>query len=183
MIIHAKPLALFISIPLLLAAQSQSRSCGRASQNSSSTNATTTGKPQANVNSGTEVTVDNRNKNMSSSAKNNKGLVAEGVWGGPHIRLNVSAAGSEIEFDCAQGKINTALATDAEGRFDFQGTFFREGPGPVRLGREPSARPARYSGHVVDQTMTLNVKATDTNEDLGSFTLTRGSDGRLFKCR
>jgi len=123
------------------------------------------------------------NKNMSSSSKEKNDPTAEGIWGGPHVRLSMSEEAIQIEFDCAHGTINTPLGTDAQGRFDRPGTFVREGPGPIRVGRAPSARSARYSGRIEGKTMTLSVNLTEPDQPLGTYTLTQGSEGRLWKCR
>jgi hypothetical protein len=112
-----------------------------------------------------------------------EGRLAEGPWGGDHVRLRVREGGAEVEFDCAHGTLAETLALDAEGRFDVSGTYVREGPGPIRLNRLPSARPARYSGRVEGQTMTLSVKFNDNSQALDALTLARGSEGRLWKCR
>ena len=186
MIVRAKAVAFFISIPLLLAAQSQSSSCrGRAPQSSSNTNLKlppdSNSNPQANVKEA--VAPDNLNKNMSSSSKEKSDPTAEGIWGGPHVRLSMSEGAIQVEFDCANGTINAPLGTDAQGRFDMPGTFVREGPGPIRVGRTPSARSARYSGRIEGKTMTLIVNLTEPDEALGTYTLTQGSEGRLWKCR
>ncbi len=107
------------------------------------------------------------------------------MWGGPHVRLNVreGGGGAELEFDCARGEIVEPLKPDADGRFDLPGTFTRQSPGPIRVGLTPSARPARYSGRVEGRTMTFSIKLTDTDQETETFTLTRGSEGRLWKCR
>ena len=117
------------------------------------------------------------------SERTNKASVSEGVWGGAHVRLNVREGGADVEFDCAHGSLGGPISLDAEGRFDVAGTYVREGPGPIRIGREPSARPARYTGRVEGRTMTLRVKFTDGDQASEAFTLTRGSEGRLWKCR
>lgn len=109
--------------------------------------------------------------------------VAEGVWGGMHLRMNVGGEGAALEFDCANGQINAPFKTDAEGRFDLSGTYTREGPGPIRLGREPTARPARYTGRVEGSRMTLSVQLEGSEKPLAEFTLTHGSEGRVVKCR
>jgi len=186
MIVRAKAVAFFISIPLLLAAQSQSSSCrGRAPQSSSNTNLKlppdSNSNPQANVKEA--VATDNVNKNISSSSKEKTDPTAEGIWGGPHVRLSMSEGAIQVEFDCAHGTINAPLGTDAQGRFDIPGTFVREGPGPIRVGRTPGARSARYSGRIEGKTMTLSVNLTEPDEALGTYTLTQGSEGRLWKCR
>jgi hypothetical protein len=118
---------------------------------------------------------------MSERAK--AGGVREGVWGGDHVRLSVREGGARVEFDCAHGEVGAQFALDAEGRFDLPGTYTREGPGPIRIGREPSARPARYAGRVEGQTMTLSVKLEGADGQPTTYTLTRGSQGRLWKCR
>lgn len=112
-----------------------------------------------------------------------KGQVAEGLWGGAHLRLNVNNDGASLEFDCAHGQIGAPFETDSEGRFDLPGTYTREGPGPIRIGREPSARPARYAGRVEGARMTLSVRLEGSDKPLSDYTLTRGDEGRVVKCR
>src|SRR2546423_54443 len=119
-------------------------------------------------------------RRMSKSTE--EGRVAEGAWGGNHVHLSVSAGGGTIEFDCAHGEISEALKLDAEGRFNVAGTFTREG-GPIRLDKPRAAQAVRYVGRVEGQTMTLAVKYADTDKETDAFTLTRGSMGRLWKCR
>ena len=112
-----------------------------------------------------------------------EGRVAEGVWGGAHLRMNVGGDGASLEFDCARGQIGAPFETDSEGRFDLPGTYTREGPGPIRIGREPTARPARYAGRVEGERMSLSVRLEGADKPLGSYTLTRGDEGRVVKCR
>ena len=111
--------------------------------------------------------------------------VDAGMWGGNHVRLDVRENGAEVEYDCGRGEISVALTLSKDRRFDVRGTFTREGPGPIRVGRRPTSRPARYEGQIKDATLTLKVTLTDTDpsQDIGTFTLTRGSEGRLWKCR
>ena len=59
--------------------------------------------------------------------------------------MDVSEKGARLEFDCAHGSIDAAIALDADGRFRADGVIVREHPGPVRVGREPKAEPAVYS--------------------------------------
>lgn len=112
-----------------------------------------------------------------------EGRVAEGLWGGAHLRMNVNGGGATLEFDCARGAITAPFETDSEGRFDLPGTYTREGPGPIRIGREPSARPARYSGRVEGERLTLNVKLEGSDKSLGVYTLAHGDQGHVVKCR
>lgn len=109
--------------------------------------------------------------------------VAAGSWGGQHVRLEVGRDGAEIEFDCAHGRINGRLRPGRDGRFDAAGTFVAERGGPVREGASEKGEPARYTGRVNGKTMTLSVRLTDSNTDVGTFTLTHGREAELVKCR
>ncbi len=120
----------------------------------------------------------------SSTARNRRtGRVAPGLWGGPHIRLEVKKDSAAIEYDCAHGTIDHPLVLDRRGRFNVTGTHVREHGGPIRRDETPNELPARYTGWTDGKQMKLTVRLSDTNEVIGTFTLTRGSEGRLFKCR
>jgi hypothetical protein len=110
-------------------------------------------------------------------------LVTQGVWGGDHIRLEVGDTSSTIEYDCANGTISGALKLDNHGRFRARGTHVREHGGPMRNDETPVNHPADYSGNVNGNQMTLTVSLTDSSERVGTFTLVRGIEGNLVKCR
>jgi hypothetical protein len=112
-----------------------------------------------------------------------EGRVAEGLWGGAHLRMSVGRESAQLEFDCASGRIGAPFEVDSEGRFDLPGTYTRHGPGPIRVGREPTARPARYAGRVEGGRMTLSVRLEGADKPLGEYTLARGKEGRVVKCR
>jgi hypothetical protein len=95
----------------------------------------------------------------------------------------LTEGGATIEYDCAHGKIDEPLIADSEGRFDAKGTHVRESPGPIRVGITPISQSARYTGTIKDQTMTLTVTLTERGQTIGTYTLTRGSEGRIWKCR
>jgi hypothetical protein len=109
-------------------------------------------------------------------------VLTTGKWGGAHIRLDVNDEGATVEYDCARGSIDERIEVDPDGRFAARGTFAREG-GSIRVGITPVKRPARYEGHFSGGQMSLRVTLTDTSQAVGSFTLARGSEGRLRKCR
>jgi hypothetical protein len=109
--------------------------------------------------------------------------LSTGSWGAPHIRIDVGPSSATIDYDCANGTIDGPLTLDSKGRFNWRGTHNREHPGPIRIDQKPNARPAVYSGSVKGDTMTLTVKLGDTNEVLETYTLKRGSQGRVFKCK
>jgi hypothetical protein len=105
-----------------------------------------------------------------------------GTWGGDHVTLTVVDTGSHVEFDCAHGDIPGPLTVNIRNAFSVSGTFGRDTGGPVRIGQVPDSHPAVYFGSVTVATMVLTVQVTDTNEVIGTFTLTRGSTGRVLKC-
>src|SRR6266567_2743894 len=96
-------------------------------------------------------------------------MLANGIWGGEHVILNVSKSGAEVEFDCAHGQITQAIALDKHGDFKATGTFTPEHSGPVRRDEDTPPTPATYAGHVEGDSMNLTV--TLGKENIGSFTL------------
>ena len=106
-----------------------------------------------------------------------------GTWGGSHIRIEVEPRSATIDYDCANGTIDGPFTIDSKGRFSWRGTHNREHGGPIRIDEKPNSRPAIYSGSIKGDTMTLTVKLADSNEVLETYTLKRGSSGRVFKCR
>jgi hypothetical protein len=122
------------------------------------------------------------NSSSRHSSKQSKS-VATGVWGGEHIRMEVTESGATVEYDCGNGTIAGPLKLDGEGRFHAAGNRVPEHGGPVRDGEAPAARPADYSGSVRGETMTLTVTLASPSETIGTFTLVHGSEGELVKCR
>jgi hypothetical protein len=57
-----------------------------------------------------------------------------------------------------------------------------ESHGPTRANAEPLDKPARYSGSVSGNVMTLTVKLGDAAIVNGPYTLTPGRQGKLWKC-
>lgn len=105
-----------------------------------------------------------------------------GSWGGPHIQISVDRNQAAIEYDCAHGTIAGPLTLNSRGVFKWRGTHSREHGGPIRFDEKTSQRSAIYTGSVKGSVMTLTVKLAETGESLGTFTLTRGRAGRIFKC-
>ncbi len=111
-----------------------------------------------------------------------KRSVPEGDWGGPHVALKVTSAGARLELDCAHGGIDEAIALDDDGRFEARGLYVKESAGPARS-EGSSGRPARYSGRVDGDTLSLKIVLADSGATVGSFTLERGRFARIVKCR
>ena len=106
-----------------------------------------------------------------------------GTWGGTHIKIEVGPRSAAIEYDCANGRIDGPFTIDSKGGFKWRGVHNREHGGPIRLDQKRNSRPAIYSGSVKGDTMTLTVKFADTLEVIETYTLKRGSSGRVRKCR
>jgi len=96
-----------------------------------------------------------------------------GTWVGENILMTVTDTGAHLEMPCAHGDIAGALA---QNPFSVGGTFGSDG-GPA-----VNEHPALYTGRVVGATMTLDIRLTDTNDPVGSFTLTRGTARRMAQC-
>lgn len=104
-----------------------------------------------------------------------------GAWGGEHVLLSITASGATVEFDCAHAVIAQAITLKG-GTFDVPGDYFPEHGGPVREDEPTVQVPSRFSGTVNGKSMTLRVTAIATGQDLGTFSLTNGAFGRVFKC-
>jgi hypothetical protein len=94
----------------------------------------------------------------------------------------VSSSGALLEYDCANGKIDQPIVLDARGGFDVQGSYASEHGGPRRDDDAVVTR-AQYVGRVSGDTMRLTVRVEHRKKPVGVFTLTRGDDPLLAKCR
>jgi hypothetical protein len=104
-----------------------------------------------------------------------------GVWGGQHINIEVGEKSAKIEYDCATGVIDGPLTVDANGNFKLRGTHRPERGGPIRADDDTKGQPATYTGSIKGNTMTLKLKVGDG--DAETFTLEKGKEGELVKCK
>ena len=119
---------------------------------------------------------------ISAAAKIQKmRRISTGLWGGQHISMNVGAKSATIEYDCASGMIDGPLTVDADGHFNLRGTHRMEHGGPIRADESSKGQPATYTGTINGNTMTLTLKFDDA--DAETFTLEKGKEGELFKCK
>ncbi len=109
--------------------------------------------------------------------------LSSGVWGGQHIRMEVTDSGADIEYDCAHSVIEEPFVMDSEGNFDVKGKYFPEHGGPIRKDEENNGSIVRYVGHASGKELSLTIINPDKKETIGTFTLTHGSEGRVMKCR
>jgi hypothetical protein len=107
--------------------------------------------------------------------------IPTGTWGGEHIQMTVNAKSATIEYDCATGVIQGPLTVDADGNFNLHGTHRMMRGGPTRAGDTPNDHPATYTGSIKGNTMTLNLKIADS--DAETFTLEKGKEGELVRCK
>ena len=128
------------------------------------------------------LNIQNRSGQSESSVIKEVGQHMNGKWGGQGVAMEVGDSGGTIEFDCAHGTISEKITTSSNGSFVVKGTFVREHPGPIRRDEEPKASAVTYSGTVDGQNMTLTIQPEGSNENLGTYKLTQGKDGRLRKC-
>jgi hypothetical protein len=143
------------ALPLLIAISSQGDSCGSAKQQS---------------------------VNSKDVAVQREGRMTKGTWGGNHISMEVTEEGAQIEYDCAHGTISEPLKVDSNGKFSAKGLHFRERGGPQRVGSEERGQPVVYSGTTNGKKATFTVTNSATEEVIGTFTLSHGKAGRVFKC-
>ncbi len=106
-----------------------------------------------------------------------------GGWAGKHITIEVTRQGAKIEYDCANGAIGKKIILDKSLRFSVLGTHIEEHGGPVRQNDAPNGYPVRFTGRIKGKRMTLVVKRVDNNEIIGTFSLLRGQESHLVKCR
>jgi hypothetical protein len=107
--------------------------------------------------------------------------IATGLWGGQHISVEVGEKSATIEYDCASGVIDGPLVVDSNGHFKLRGTHKMERGGPVRADENSKAHPATFTGSIKGNTMTLKLKLSGFDEE--TFTLEKGKEGELVKCK
>jgi len=98
------------------------------------------------------------------------------------VRMVVSRVGARLEYDCAASMIDQPIILDAAGRFTAKGSYTPERGGPQGNGQAAAVR-ARYVGRVRADVMRLTVTLENAKEPVGVFTLRRGDDPLLTKCR
>ena len=105
-----------------------------------------------------------------------------GSWGGEHVGLTLDGGGGRLEYDCAAGTIAEPLFPAPDGSFAVNGTHTPGMGGPDRIDYVPPSYPARYTGTVGRETMTLRVAVPSRDLTLGPFRLRRDTEPRLLRC-
>ncbi|HEX3424165.1 MAG TPA: hypothetical protein VHS33_12295 [Sphingomicrobium sp.] len=111
-----------------------------------------------------------------------------GLWGGPHVGLDVQGGLADVQFDCASGTIDDPLYPAADGSFAVKGTYRTGAPGPVKVGEYFKSQSATYSGQITQaasktgpRLMTFRV-ALEDGTILGPFSLRQGAPPQLTGC-
>ena len=112
-----------------------------------------------------------------------KGIDSSQIWGGRGIALHMNATGATIEFDCAHGTIKDPMPPIAGGDFSVAGFYTPEMGGPVQKNAPPRDLHATYNISISGDTMRLQVMLADKNPQPPPYTLTRGTAGKVIKCR
>ena len=101
-----------------------------------------------------------------------------GTWGGDNAGLIVSNTAVHIHIGCTLGDALGPIRPDANGRFEATGTYNVDAY-PVDRG---ITHPAKFTGQITRQTMTLTVTLTDTARVLGPVTLVFGREPKMGPC-
>ena len=101
-----------------------------------------------------------------------------GTWGGDNAGMIITGTDVHVHIGCTVGDAVGPIRTDANGRFQATGTYNVDAY-PVNRGIE---HPARFSGQIVGQSMTLTVTLTDTARVLGPVTLIYGKEPKMGPC-
>ena len=103
-----------------------------------------------------------------------------GSWGGQEASLVLTSSGGTLSYACGAGTIDSAWTLSGAGQFVASGQhFFGGGPVPPQ-GHPP--HPARYSGQVQGDVLTLTVTLSDLNQTFGPFHLVRGGPTVVEQC-
>lgn len=105
-----------------------------------------------------------------------------GVWGGRHIRFEVTERGADIEYDCARGTVEGHIVVNARGRFAVEGMHYEGRGGRTRGGGERAGYRVRLSGVVGGSLLRLTVTRAGTRRVIGTYTLARDREPGLVKC-
>lgn len=121
-------------------------------------------------------------RSIESATQGNSNLIT-GVWGGEHIRLEVTEAGATVEYDCAHANISQKIAVDRRGRFVVTGSYVAEHGGPVRESDPSRGEAVQFAGKISGKKPQLSVRRRDSRKLIGVFTLFLGHEGSPTKCR
>ncbi len=105
---------------------------------------------------------------------------ATGTWGGREASAVLTVSGGTVSYPCGTSTIDSAWSINPAGQFSAIGQyFFGGGPVPPQGG---TPHPARYSGQLQGDSLTLTLTLTDLNQTLGPFHMVRGGPPVVQLC-
>ena len=100
----------------------------------------------------------------------------KGTWGGENAGVIVDDTTMHVHIGCTLGDAPRPELLD--GRFEVLGVYTIDAY-PVHLG---IFHPARFTGEVHNDVMTLTVTLTDTSVTLGPVSVQHGTDAKMGPC-
>lgn len=101
-----------------------------------------------------------------------------GTWGGDDAGLIATDSSAHVHIGCTLGDTSAPIRADAYNHFDVTGTYNVDAY-PVDRG---IIHPARFTGQVSGNELTLTVTLTDTGTQLGPVTLVKGKEPKMGPC-
>ncbi|MEO8195056.1 MAG: hypothetical protein ABI681_14480 [Gemmatimonadales bacterium] len=101
-----------------------------------------------------------------------------GTWGGENAGLIASDTSAHVHIGCTVGDTDSPIHPGADGRFEATGTYNVDAF-PIDRG---ILHPARFTGRVDGDRLTLTVTLTDDSRQLGPVTLTLGKEPKMGPC-
>ena len=101
-----------------------------------------------------------------------------GTWGGDNAGVIATDSSAHVHIGCTLGDTKSPIRPDGYGNFDLTGTYNVDAY-PVDRG---ILHPARFSGHISGNELTLTVTLTDNGVQLGPVTVVRGKEPKMGPC-
>jgi hypothetical protein len=102
----------------------------------------------------------------------------KGTWGGDDAGLIASDTSAHVHIGCTLGDTSAPIRPDASGNFDVSGTYNVDAY-PVDRG---IVHPARFTGYVSGNDLTITVTLTDNGIQLGPARLVKGKEPKMGPC-
>ena len=118
---------------------------------------------------------------LGTSSPRSDGVLASGTWGGDNAGVIVTDSSIHVHIGCTYGDVSGRVQI-VNGAFDAAGSYMLRAY-PVAVG---PAVPARFSGKVTGNSLTISVIVDDTVQHQtvtkGPATVTLGKEPQLGPC-
>ncbi|HET8646938.1 MAG TPA: hypothetical protein VFO85_15695 [Vicinamibacteria bacterium] len=115
---------------------------------------------------------------LSACGGNDRVALPDGTWGGDDAGVIVEGQAAHVHIGCTKGDTAAPIALDGDGEFAVRG-LYNVNAYPVDQG---ILHPARFTGRVSGNEMTLQVQLLDTDQRLGPVTLRLGRNPDMRRC-